>query len=498
MAIWRCMLGVLVLLLAGCEQPAPTGLQFGLASAPLTLDPRFASDAAGERIGRLLFARLIDHDPQGRPVAALAEWQEIDATHYRLTLRPERAPFSDGRALTSADVVATYRAVLDPALASPHRETLGAIGQVRALDRERIEFVLDEPDPLLPGRLNLGILPAEQAVQPRRLATPVGSGPFELLAMDSDGVRLRRRRDGLLLRFVGVPDPTVRALKLARGELDIVQNDLPPEIVAWLGQRPNVRLMRRPGDTFTYLGFNLGDAETGRWAVRRAIAHAIDRQALIAHLFQHAASPAQSVLPPDHWAGEPALEAVPHDPARARQLLAEAGYRPGRPLRLTYKTSADPFRLRLAAAIQAQLARVGIELRIQSYDWGTFYGDIKAGRFQLYSLAWVGVKEPDILRHIFHSEARPPAGANRGHYRSLAVDGALVAARDAVSRPVAAAAYRQVQREVHRDLVYVPLWYEHQVAAVGPRVDGYALRRDGAYDALAAVELNAGTRRERD
>jgi peptide/nickel transport system substrate-binding protein len=487
------MVGLLLLLvLSGCEQPTPDGIRFGLATLPLTLDPRFASDAAAERIGRLLFARLTDHDDAGRAVPALADWHQSDATRYVFTLRAGRAPFSDGRPLTSQDVVATYRAILDPRTGSPHRESLRAIAGVQALDDERVEFLLETPDPLLPGRLNLGILPARQAARTQRLTGPMGSGPFALLAMDGEGIRLRRRRDDLAVQFVPVGDPTVRALKLVRGELDLVQNDLPPEIVSWLEDRTDTRVLRRAGDTFAYLGFNLADPHSGQLPVRRAIAHAIDRQALIDHLFRGAASPAESILPPEHWAGHAGLAPLAHDPAAARHLLGAAGYSAERPLRLTYKTSADPFRLRLAAAIQAQLAEAGIQVRIQSYDWGTFFGDIKAGRFQLYSLAWVGVKEPDILRHVFHSRSLPPAGANRGRYVSAAVDAELASARQAATPAAMAAAYRAVQDVVHRDLVYVPLWYESHVAVLGPRITGYSLRRDGAYDALAGVELIAG------
>lgn len=484
------MLGLLLALaLAGCDAPPADGLRFGLASLPLTLDPRFATDAAGERIARLLFDRLTDHDAQGRAVPALAHWRQLDPIRYEFTLDPVRAAFSDGRPLTSRDVVASYRAVLDPATGSPHRETLKGIARVEALDDERILFLLDRPDPLLPGRLNLGILPAAQAGSAGRLARPLGSGPFALLRQDSGGIQLTRRRDGMTLQFVPVSDPTVRALKLVRGELDLVQNDLPPEIAGWLAEQTGITLQRHAGDTFAYLGFNHADPLTGRLQLRQAIAHAIDRQALIDHLFQGGAALAESVLPPSHWAGDASLAPVPHDPAKARRLLAELGYGPARPLHLSYKTSADPFRLRLAAAIQAQLSEVGIQVEIQSYDWGTFYGDIKAGRFQLYTLAWVGVKEPDILRHIFHSASLPPAGANRGHYRSAAVDRALEAAQQAADLPAMAANYRATQQQVHADLVYVPLWYEHHLVASGPRVRGYRLRRDGAYDALADVQI---------
>ena len=103
-------------------------------------------------------------------------------------------------------------------------------------------------------------------------------------------------------------------------------------------------------------------------------------------------------------------------PKRPVHLLAQAGFTSDRPVRLTYTTSSDPFRIRLATILQHQLAEVGIECDLRSYDWGTFYGDIKAGRFQLYSLSWVGIKTPDIFSYVFHSRSIPPHGANRGRF----------------------------------------------------------------------------------
>src|SRR5690606_30210557 len=115
----------------------------------------------------------------------------------------------------------------------------------------------------------------------------------------------------------------------------------------------------------------------------------------------------------------------------ARALLERAGYGPGRPLRLTYKTSNNPMRLRLATIIQHRLREVGIEARVQSIDWGTYYGDIKAGRFEMYSLQWVGLKLPDIFRYAYHSASIPPHGANRGRYADARAD-ALIAEADAM------------------------------------------------------------------
>jgi peptide/nickel transport system substrate-binding protein len=208
-------------------------------------------------------------------------------------------------------------------------------------------------------------------------------------------------------------------------------------------------------------------------------------------VFHGAARPAAALLPPEHWAGDSSLAPIDPDPEQARQLLAQAGFGPDKPLRLSYKTSSDPFRVRIATIVQQQLARVGIDVKVQSYDWGTFYGDIKAGHFQMYSLAWVGIKSPDIFRYAFHSAAVPPAGANRGRFEDAEVDRLIELAGSAEDLPAQAADYRAVQRRLLQLLPYVPLWYEDQYAAVSGRVRGYTLAADGAYDALVhTVRIN--------
>ena len=204
-------------------------------------------------------------------------------------------------------------------------------------------------------------------------------------------------------------------------------------------------------------------------------------------------TPAGAMLPPEHWAGSHELTGVAYDPDRARALLTSAGYGPQRPLTLTYKTSNDAVRIRLATVIQDQLAKVGIQVELKTYDWGTFYGDVKAGRFQLYGLAWVGVNTPDIFRYVFHSASAPPEGANRGRYRNPEVDRLIETARAEPDLGRQAVLYRQIQALILADLPYIPLWYEDQFYAARREVRGYQLAPDGNYDALMAVELNRET-----
>ncbi len=470
------ILSALILLMPGCESPRQNVIVFAIATAPVSLHPFLASDATSERINALLYKPLVEFDQAQRPLPGQIEWIERSPTHYSLKLRTGIAPFSNGTLPTLHDVRQTLRqASSDPR--SPHAATLAHIHSLSLPDGQHLDVRLSRPDPRFAEKLHLGLAPAEKLEDDSLMRDPIGNGAFVLQNWDAQNNLVLRRRDGQSLRFEVVPDPTMRALKLMRGEVHLLQNDLPFELYPLLEERPGVELQSNPGSTFAYLGFNLEDEITGDPRVREAIAHAVDREAIVKYLFQGRAEIANTLLRPEHWAAHDNLPVYAFDPQRAKDLLEELGYSKTMPLVLSYKTSTDPFRLRIAAALQAQLKDVGIKLDIQSYEWGTFFGDIKAGRFQTYSLSWVGIRSPDIFRYVYHSDSFPPNGANRGRYRSSEID-ALIDEADALPSEQAAAIYRRVQKQIHQDLVYIPLWHENNLLLTkdaqspGPAIDG--------------------------
>jgi peptide/nickel transport system substrate-binding protein len=483
-----------VLALTACAPAKDSTLRIGLASAPVTLDPRFATDATSSRVNRLLYARLVEFDERLLPVPGIASWQVIGPTHYRFTLHKsdDGRTFTDGSRLVAQDVKATYDAVLNPKNASPHRATLSMIQDIIVVDDDTVDFHLSKADLLFPAYLVIGILPASKLkAQHPFNQQPLGSGPFQFVAWPEAGrLQLQRRRDQQRISFIRVSDATVRVLKLLRGEVDMLQNDLPPELITFLQNKNNINVSRVRGSNFTYLGFNLDDEVTGQQDVRRAIALAIDREKIIQYVMGNSARLASALLPPNHWAGNPALANIKYDPDAARALLAKRGYGPDKPLKIIYKTSTNAFRVRLATVLQSQLKDVGIDIDLRSYDWGTFYGDIKAGNFQMFSLSWVGIKTPDIFRYVFHSESVPPNGANRGRFRDAGVDRLIDVAGDAETLESQGAAYRALQKRLLETLPYVPLWYEDHVFVSRKGISGYSLGVDGNYDGLKTVQAS--------
>ena len=468
-ALWLC------LLLVSCSQGnGHDDIRMALGQAPINLDPRYATDAASERVNRLIYQPLVDFDEHSRPVPVLAAWQMVDATHYQFQLRQPDTRFHNGKRITADDVVATYQSLL--ALPdSPHTAEFANILEVKAKDVATVDFTLRAADANFPARLIIGILPTELIKKGHDFAhEPIGSGPLKFVSWQG-ALKLQRLADAQFITLQEVKDPTVRVLKLLHGEADLLQGDLPPELVAYLQKQPGVAVQSSIGANFSYLGFNLQDPLLAKLEVRQAIAHAIDRQAIISHALVDGSREAGSILPPEHWAGNSGLQPYDYNPALARELLQKAGIK--LPLKLVYKTSTDAQRVRLATILQAQMAAVGIELEIRSLDWGTYFDDIKHGKFQLYGLTWVGIKTPEIYRLAFHNDAVPPKGANRGHFQDAALD-KLIESQD----------WRGATQRIHEQLPYVPLWYEGQFVAMRKNLGDYALKPDGNWDGLATIQ----------
>ncbi|MBN4073547.1 ABC transporter substrate-binding protein, partial [Mariprofundus ferrooxydans] len=463
------VLGVLLVLL-GCQagEQEKGVLRVGMAQMPITVDPRFATDAASVRVQAFLHRGLIRLDEHFNVQGDLAErWEHPEPLLWRFYLR-RGVIFSDGSKLDAADVVATLNAVMDTDLASPLKAGFAAIDSVSSDGDDVVVIRLNKPDASLLTRLNLGVLPQSIAQAPYRAHQTVGCGAYRLQSWTESAITLQRV--GALgtvarIRFAVVKDPVTRILKLTRGELDFVQNDLPPHLLYYIKQQ-QLDIQTRPSTTFSYIGLNLQDKTLKDVRVRRALALAIDRVKLKKELFADLPVLAETVLTPSHWASS-RLPVVPFDRQAANHLLDEVGLlrdADGIRFSMVYRTSTDPTRLRLATAITAMWADIGVNVSIESLEWGGFYARIKRGDFQVFSLAWVGITDPDIYRWILHSTMWPPKGANRGRYASEQMDAWLDGAAAANTQSERKALYGLIEQKMQQDMVYIPLWYDPVIA----------------------------------
>jgi peptide/nickel transport system substrate-binding protein len=486
-------LGVLAVLASstsGCLQRQTTDpdlLTVGVTSGPNNLDPRIGTDDVSGKTAQLLFNNLMTLDERLRVVPDLAQRLEHpDPLTYVATLR-RGVRFHDGHELTSADVVYTFKSLLDPGFISPRKGAFRMVRSIDARDRYTVAFTLSEPFGSFPVNLVFPVVPA--GAGPAFREHPVGTGPYrfvryaaddriELAAFDDYFGGAPKNR-GLILKVV--PDDIMRGLELRNGTVDIVVNDLAPDIVYQLSRDPRLQLVESPGTDYQYIGINLRDPLLKDVRVRQAIAYAIDRRAIIEHLRRGLATPAAGILPPVSWAFEPDVVTFTYDPAKARALLDQAGYLEPDPhgpqprLRLSLKVSNLEFNRLQSSVIQENLRAIGIALDVRTYEFATLYADVLKGNFQLFTLQWVGgaVADPDILRRVFHSSQVPPFGFNRGFFQDAQVDSLLDRAATASDDGLRRGLYGDAQRAVAGKVPYISLWCKTNVVVAQRTLEGF-------------------------
>jgi peptide/nickel transport system substrate-binding protein len=504
------------LFLAGCSRNAtsdPAQLTFLIESNPTNLDPRYATDTHSQRIDSLLFNGLLERDPQMKLHGDLAEsWDTPDPLTYVFHLR-QNVHFHDGGPLTSADVKSTFAFIMNPANKSPKRGAFRMVTAIEAPDPATVIFHLKEPY----ASFTINLLRATTGIVPANAGSdfsrhPVGSGAFRFVSQSQDDevivernpdyFRLPRNDSGgtalvSRVRFRIVPDAIVRALELRKGSADIEVTSLTPDIIPVLAKQPTLAVTEAPGTNITYLGLNLEDPILKHREVRQALAYATDRESLIRYLVHGQAQIASGILPPNHWAYEANVTQYTLNATRAEQLLDAAGFprsKDGVRLHLTLKTSTDEqFRV-LAAALQEQWRRVGVDLELRPLEFATVLSDAIKGNFQVNLLRWVGANnDPDIFEFVFSSKRFPPDGANRGHYRNPRIDALTDQIRTEMDQEKRKLLCSEVQKILADDLPYLPLWFTDAISVHRKSLGEIPLSPTGDFDFLTVQPVATAT-----
>jgi peptide/nickel transport system substrate-binding protein len=483
-----------------CSHPVPREqIVVALANSPINLDPAVGLDEASQKMHQLLYSSLVKIDDSLRVVPDLAtRFETTDSQTYTAAI-PAGVRFHDGREMTAEDVAYTFRRFLDPAFVSGRKGAYRALKSIEVVDRYTVAFHLAAPSASIPINLVMGIVPAGTGAAAAR--QPIGSGPFRLAEFVPDDrvaltpfanyYRGAPQSPGLVFRVV--PDETMRGLELRKGSVDLVVNDLSPDLIHGLESDGHVKVVTAPGTDYAYIGFNLRDPVLQNRSLRLAIGYAVDQQAIVSYLRRDLARPATGIVPPMSWAYAADVQSFTHDPDKARALLDAAGYPdpdgagPAPRLRLSLKTStSEPYRLQ-AAVLQRNLAEVGIDVDVRSYEFATLMTDVLRGNVQMYTLQWVGVTDPDMLRRTFHSSQVPPSGFNRGYYKNPEVDRLIDAASASLDETERGRLYRDAQRLIAADVPYISLWYKTNVAVSQPDLTGIALSPTAEFTFLKDV-----------
>ncbi|HXF62884.1 MAG TPA: peptide ABC transporter substrate-binding protein, partial [Caldilineaceae bacterium] len=434
-----------------------------VAAGAELINPVLAVGATAERVAELIYPRLLDQDPSGGFItpSALAEGWEVspDGRVYTFTLR-SGVHWSDGQPVTAADVKFTYDALASETVASPYRDRAAAIERMETPDAHTLVVTLRSPSCSALHRLRRPLLPAHRyaadfsdlATNALNHAPEVGAGPF-LFAEQTPGEQIMLVRNPdywkgapQIERYVLaiLPDAAARRQALEEGRVDLASLEPAELIEDGLPAGAQLTVYPYQADAYSVLALNLADPANpqpgmdgagqaipqpphpilGDAEVRQAIAEALDYEALLAEGFQGRGYRLTGyVLPTVGWAYAD-LPRVAHDPARAGQRLADAGWvdgdgdgireAGGETLRLALQTNGDnPLRVRLAEQVAAQLQQVGFQIDLEVVSFEELADMLLGQRFDLAVIGWENVgADPGNAPFWQTAQDRPGQGFN--------------------------------------------------------------------------------------
>lgn len=497
------LLSIAVSVLGACHSAEQrVSLVIALKSGPANLDSRVGNDNSSGRVGDLIYSGLVAVTPQMDYVPDLAtKWEAPDDRTIIFHINPA-ARFHNGQPVTAKDVKWTYDSIMAPDFMTSKKSGYSSLDHIEAPDDHTVIFKLKEPNGGFFDNLTVGILPtgADTNVYKTR---PIGAGPYKVVDYRADdrieleafdqwhGGKVKIKH--VTIRII--PDMTTAVLEMRRGSVNFEVNVIPFENVPDFEKNPDFTVVKKPGSIYQYIAFNLRDPILSKKLVREAIAHAIDRQRIIRDLQHGYAVPTETLFGEGHWARAEGLTTYAYDPAKAKQLLDQAGYPdpdgdgPRNRFTIVLKTSTDAEANLRAQAIQQMLKQVGIDLQIQSNEMSTFYDDIQKGNFQLYSLSRNGIQDPDFYYVIFYSKNTPPSGQNRGYYSNARVDQLIVEGRSTFDRARRKAIYDEIQRIAADELPYISLYHQVNVAVMRKNIDGYVMYPAGFLLSVPRMEM---------
>lgn len=481
----------------GClsEKQLPKDTVFvGIQSVPATLDPRFAKDANGMRIGNLIFNSLVKIGPDLKVTGDAAKSWAWNGNSISFQLYPH-LKFSNGRPLEKQDIEFTFNEYKKSE--NPFHSSLDFVKNV-TVEGSNEGFLVTLHLKAFSAKLltadlpMIRLLPAKEIQQDENSfhKMPIGTGSFALFKQEVNDIQLQAREDHPIqapkvknIVFKVVKNSFTLYQKIKKGELDIVQSELPlNKIHEFLEDKRHFQVFTFPGLSFSYLLINHNDPSLKHIEVRQALASAINRKEIIKYKLEGYASEATSLMTPGNPFHDSTLKNLDFDLQKAKALLKNKN------IKLTLKTSNNQQAVEIGKILTQQLKQAGIEMEMKSFEWGTYFSDIQKGRFQLATMRWVGAIDPDLYRMAFHSRELPP-GRNRGAYMNAQLDQLLDQGLKIKNTEERVKHYYKVQKMILKNLAVIPLWYNQQVSVVSHRIKDYRPSLNGDFSPLLQLDI---------
>jgi peptide/nickel transport system substrate-binding protein len=498
------------------EAPPPEGppsggtIVVGLQAEPTTLDSQQISDYNSHRAAYGIYDMLLRFEDEGTEVEpGLAERWDIsdDGTVYTLYLR-QGIKFHDGTDFNAEAVKFNIDRQIDPdhpysdTGEFPYAEfTWGMVDSVDVVDEYTVTFTLK--DRFAPFLNHLAMHPAAMA-SPAAIEqygrdfsiNPVGTGPFKFVSW-TPGVEVVLEKNPDYWRGEVYVDRVIyrpiiedqsRLTELEAGSVNFIVN-VPPDDLARLQQDARFTVVEQPGMHTWWVAFNHTREPFTDVRVRQAMNHAVNKQAIVDNILQGTGTLAVNPLPPVVWSYTDDVQTYDYDPDRARELLAEAGYPDGFSCVFWVPESGSGMQqpVVMATAMQADWLAVGIDCRIETFEWGTYLDEVivppEEAEFDLMEMSWIGDNgDPDNHLYILLSgEQFPPFGYNMGFYQNDEVDALLAEARVTLDRDRRTELYQEAQRLIAQDPPWVMIDHETQIVVMDASIKNFKLHPTGPF-----------------
>jgi len=503
-----------LLLLSGCDQAVDQGtpakrsagvpaygdtLVTGSIGEASTLIPLLASDNASHTIAGYIYNGLVKYDKDLNLVGDLARSWEVSPDGLVITFHLRRGvKWQDGHEFTSHDVLYTYRVTIDPKTPTAYAEDFKQVKKVETPDPYTVRVTYDHPFAPALASWGSSILPAhllegKEITRSDLARKPVGTGPYRLKEwVAGQKITLEVYDDYFegkpyISRVVDrlIPDTATMYLELKAGGIDMM--NLTP--VQFQRQTVGRKFLERfnkyryPASSYVYMGYNLRNPLFSDLRVRRAMTHAINKEEIIHGVLLGMGQIAKGPYKPGTWAWNPDIRDPAYDPAAARKLRAEAGWRDsdgdglldkgGKPFQFTVLTNqGNAERLKTAQIIQQRLRAVGIDMKIRVIEWASFITHfIDKRNFEAVILGWTLGQDPDIF-DVWHSSKTGKKELNFIGYQNAEVDRLIVEGRGTFDHEKRKRCYWRIQEILAEEQPYTFLYVPDALPVVSARIRG--------------------------
>lgn len=452
----------------------PFEITVGFGADAKRLLPLLASDSASGEISGLIFNGLTKYDKNIKITGDLAESWEIKRYGLEIIFHLRKnVKWHDGAEFTADDVVFTYKTVTDPKVPTPYGSNYGPVEKVEAIDKYTVRVTYKEPYAPALESWGMGIIP-KHILEGRDIKSeefnrnPIGTGPYRMkewvtgqkIVLEAFDEYFEGRPK--INRYVAriIPDQATTFLELKFGGIDYMaltppQYKLQTETTLF---KKYFQKFRYPAFGYTYLGYNLQDSRFADKRVRRALSHAINKKDIIDGVLLGYGTPCTGPFPPESWAYNTDVKDVDYDPEKAKKLLFEAGWSPGKdgilykdgkPFRFTVLVNqANDVRIKAAQIIKENLKEIGVIMDIKVLEWQALLHEfIDKRRFEAVILGWALSRDPDIY-DIWHSSKTKEGEFNFISYKNEEVDRLLIEGRKTFDFEKR----KKIYHEIHRIL----------------------------------------------